>query len=411
MFNRVWRTAFAFGLMLALSSCNLLNQPGGGQTVISGPPVVRLASPLPNATYLEGVSVNIQAQVTNAGTDVDRVEVVVDGSIIATQQQPNSSGAPAFTVSQSWKAAGVGQHSISVTAFRADGSSSTPATVNVNVVAPGTTPSPAPTTAGSGNPPGGIGNEPGGQSAGSNNAAPTNPPATATNAPPTNPPPPTNTPTPSKPVATFNQGVNVRSGPGTIFNPPIGAFAANQTADVLAKSPDGTWFKVRYYNAEGWVFGQLVTVSGDVSSLPVDPGPPTPIPTATPVPVTPTPVTTINLVAGAIRLNPGSPRCKETYQVTVDVANLGSTEAPSGSLTIQDIAVRDGSVQQSVPAGFPAVPAGATVNSGNIPITSSTYFAEQHKIVAIVDPNNVIPETNENDNRSEITFTLEKGGC
>lgn len=406
MFIRVWRAAFAFGLMLALSSCNLLNQPGGGLTVISGPPVVRLASPLPNATYLDGVSVNIQAQVTNAGEDIDRVEVVVDGAIIATQQQPNPSGAPAFTVSQSWKAAGVGQHSISVTAFRADGSSSTPATVNVSVVGQGTTPSPAPTTASSG------GNEPGSQSAGSSdNAAPTNPPATATNAPPTNPPPPTNSPTPGKPVATFNQGVNVRSGPGTVFNPPIGAFAANQTADVLAKSPDGTWFKVRYYNAEGWVFGQLLTVSGDVTSLPVDAGPPTPIPTATPVPVTPTPVTTINLVAGAIRLNPGSPRCKETYQVTVDVANQGSTESPSGSLTIQDIAVRDGSVQQSVPAGFPVVPAGQTVSSGNIPITSSTYFAEQHRIVAIVDPNNQIAETNENDNRSEIIFTLEKGDC
>lgn len=407
MVHRVWRAALAFGLLLALTACNLLSSglPGGGQTAISGPPVVRLASPLPNATYLENVAVNIQAQVTNAGDDIDRVEIVVDGAIIATLPKPNASGAAAFTISQAWPAAGIGPHSLSVTAFRADGSSSSPATVNISVVSQATTPSPAPATA-TMNPPGGIGNEPGGQNVAPTNApAPTNPPA------PTDVPPPTNTPTPSKPTATFIQGVNVRSGPGLVFNPPIGSFAANQTADILAKSPDGTWFKVRYYNAEGWVFGQLLTVSGDVVNLPVDAGPPTPVPTATPIPITPTPVTTVNLVAGSIRLNPASPRCGETYQVTVDVANTGSTVAPSGSISLQDIAVRDGSVQQTIPAGFPEIQPGQTVSSGNIPITSSTYFAEQHKLVAIIDPNNVIPETNEGDNRSEITFTLEKGNC
>ncbi len=70
------------------------------------------------------------------------------------------------------------------------------------------------------------------------------------------------------PIATFNDGVNVRSGPGTQFNPPIGAFAAGQTTEILAVNPDRTWYKVRYFSGEGWVAAQFVTVSGDISALP-----------------------------------------------------------------------------------------------------------------------------------------------
>src|SRR5262249_6847141 len=128
----------AFGLMfmVALAACNLANAPGQGnsQAAISGAPVVRIASPLPNSTYLEGVSVNIQAAVSNAGPDIDRVEILVDNQNVATVPKPNSAGPPTSSVAQTWPAAGGGQHTIAVTAFRADGSSSAPASVNVTIV-------------------------------------------------------------------------------------------------------------------------------------------------------------------------------------------------------------------------------------------------------------------------------------
>src|SRR4029434_2114983 len=96
------RLTLAAGLMLMvmLSACNLGNSgvQGGGQTVISGAPVVRIAAPLPNATYLEGVSVNIQAAVSNAGTDIDRVEIAIDDTVAATLPQPNSAGTPTLRV-------------------------------------------------------------------------------------------------------------------------------------------------------------------------------------------------------------------------------------------------------------------------------------------------------------------------
>jgi hypothetical protein len=98
--------------------------------------------------------------------------------------------------------------------------------------------------------------------------------------------------TPGIPVATFNQGVNVRSGPGVDFNPPIGSFSSGQTAEILARTPAGDWYKVRYLNQDGWVAAQFVVVSGDVGLIPVEVGPPTPAATK---PTQQVPITTFTL--------------------------------------------------------------------------------------------------------------------
>ncbi len=408
--GRQW--ALLAGLVLLLAACNLDQTVGGGEALISGVPQVRIASPLPNATFLEGVSVNIQAAVSNAGADIDRVEVLVDNAIDATIPQPNEAGTPAFSVAHTWKAEGAGSHTISVVAFRGDGSSSTPATVSVTVVAQGAKPE----TTDEAN---------GGQGGGQVSAA--NADATATrlaelvkpdeptaSPEPTEPPPPTATETPSKPMATFSQGVNVRSGPSTLFNPPIGSFATGQTADILGKTPAGDWYKVRYYNAEGWVFGQLMTISGDTSQIPNDPGPP--VPTLTPVPptavpVTATPATTTNLVAGNARFDPGSPKCKQTFNIYLDVANLGQqANSVTGTLSVDVFAVRDGAKTGSTTGAIPIIQPGQTVAVGPIPITLDTYVGENHKLVLVVDSGNVIPETNDGDNRKELEFTL-NGPC
>lgn len=100
----------------------------------------------------------------------------------------------------------------------------------------------------------------------------------------------TSTPSPLTPNATFTQGVNVRSGPSMLFAPPIGSFAAGETTEIIAVSPAGDWYKVRYHDTTGWVSALNVTVSGDISKLPRDPGPPTPAAALSPTPrQTPTP--------------------------------------------------------------------------------------------------------------------------
>jgi hypothetical protein len=419
MLKSALRLLAALAVLVALGACNLLSTPGGGGSqTISGPPVVRIVAPLPNAAFYENVPVNIVAQVSNAGPDISRVEVLVDGAIAATVQTPNTAGAPTFSVTQSWKSSGVGQHTIALTAFRADGSSSAPASVNVSVMSQQAQASPTNTqTSGQSGTTGGNqqtgGSQQNNQPSGGNNAqaAPTNPP-------PTNPPAPTTPPTaaptatPDKPQATFNTGVNVRAGPSTKFNPPIGSFAANSTADIVGKNPAGDWYKVSYYNGAGWVLASLMTVTGDQSKIPVDQGPPIPTDTPTPVPFTPTPATSINLVAGNVGLSSSPPKCNQTINVTMDVANFGTTASPGGTVLIQDILVSDGSVQQQTTGAFGPIQPGQTVNTGNIPFTISTHYAEQHRIIAIVNPNGEIPETTRDDNRKELpAYTLEKATC
>lgn len=403
MFKRAL-SGWSLVLLLALSACNLNMTPNNASLPITGAPVVQMVSPLPNAAYLEGVPVNIQALVSNAGADIDRVDIAVDDVVVASLASPNEAGAPSFSVAETWPAAGIGTHVISVTAVRGDGSGSDPESVTISVVSQITEPQTQSTQPDDDNDDD--------QSTNDNNqasGAQTQATARPTDRPePTEPPAPTSTATPDKPMATFTTGVNVRRGPDTLFDPPIGSYAANDTAEVLAVNPERTWYKVRYYNSEGWVFASLMTVSGNTSNLPVDAGPPKPTLTPTPIPATATPQINVNLVAGNITTNPANRECGRTFNVFVDVANFGQTRSPSGSISIEDSS--KGLVTRTTGV-FPEIDPGQTVNVGPIPLTVDTNWGEEHTLAVILDPNNQIPETNEGDNRNEIKYTLARGTC
>lgn len=423
---------------VAAAGCSLSAAPRTDNQSVTGAPVVRIVSPIPNATYLEGVSVNVQALITNAGEDIARVEVAVDDVIIDSAANPNAAGALSFSITRSWTAAGPGAHSASVTAFRADGTASDPANVSFTVVAtsgisesentqaPPATTAPdviAPTSA-----------PPTVQANATNTRirptiAPLNIPGTGgSGALPTSALPPTTPPTtaptqPSVPIARFTQGINVRSGPGTIFNPPIGSFAAGQTAEIVAVNPAGDWYKVVYYNTQGWVFGGLLTVEGDISSLPRDPGPPPP--TQTPIPPTLPPVTAppagpttapasgnADLVVGIILLNPDPPVCGQAMEIQLDVANLGTEPTASGgTISVIDRHVATGTTQATTVGGFGVIQPGQTIRIGGIFLTVSTYYNEAHEIVITLDPDNVVPESNNSNNTGTKPYTLQQGGC
>lgn len=417
-----WLTlCLALALLIVVSGCNLASTPGQNDAAISGPPTVQIAAPPANATYLENVAVNIQALVGNAGTDIDRIEILVDTNIIQTLKTPNPGGAPSFSIAQSWQAAGAGQHTISITAFRADGSSSAPASVTLNVISAQASPTNSPTQTTGGNTV-----EPTKQTSNTNNAGNNNPPPTAASsgenptaqpAAPTNPPAPAESPTPSTPYTTTTQGINVRSGPSTLFNPPIGSLAANQSVDLLAKSPDGQWFKVKYYNGSGWVFASYTKPSVDPASLQVDAGPP--VPTLTPIPPTAVPVvptavpaqTTANIVLGNVNINPALPiACGKTVTISIDVANLGGQPTTtSGSISIKDYRASDNQEVASTNGAFGPINNGQTVNVSGMFLTVTAYVNEPHKLVIKLNPDGAVPETNNADNNRELTYTL--GGC
>lgn len=402
---KVAATLFTLLLALLLAACNLSAAPGPSNQVISGPPVVQIQAPLPNSSYLEGVAVNIQAQVQNAGSGPASVTFSADGVAFDNQTDLNSAGTGTFNAGAGWTASGAGAHVLSVVARRDDGSSSAPASVTVNVISQGAGP-----TRGDG----GAGDSGSDGDAGPQEGEPAREE-------PTERPEPTS----DLPMARVLRGAYVRGGPDTRFAPPIGSIAAGDQVELLAVNIHKTWYKIRYYNGEGWVFGSLLEVTGDVEDLPAVWGPPlpepTPVPpTAAPVAVVPTavPVGDVDLVAGEMRH--GSPggviRCGVGFNIEVDVANVGTTRSPAGRVRFVDYAYkRDGSRLDDTPqaevAQFPPIEPGQTVGASAW-LTVTRHFNQPHNITAIVNFDNAIPERTADNNTSTLGtgYTLAKEG-
>jgi uncharacterized protein YraI len=324
--------------------------------------------------------------------------MAIDGATILSLDDPNPTGAPAFSAQTRWQAQGPGPHTLTVAAVREDGTRSLPATQTFRVAggeasaSPTATPSPT------------VG-------------VPILPTQAVTQILPTAAP--TLAPTSvggSGPITgTFLQTLNVRSGPGLTFNPPIGIFTAGQTTDVLARSPAGDWYKVRYQNGEGWVFSQLVRLEGDPAQLPVDAGPPAPTltsaPAVLPAPVTNTPQSAANLAAGTVIINPTDPQCAQTFVVSLDVANTGTQPtAASGLVTLSDARAADGTVQQETVGSFPILQPGQTFRV-EMPLTVSTWYNEAHRLTLTIDPLNQVAETQDGDNTQTLDYVLQKAAC
>lgn len=108
----------------------------------------------------------------------------------------------------------------------------------------------------------------------------------------TNTPVSTATPIPSptsepEPIVTVPENsttaINVRSGPGTNY-PVLDQFEPGQAAAITGRNQDSSWWQISLAdNNPGWVFGELVALSGAAEGIPVVEAPPPP-PTATPAP-------------------------------------------------------------------------------------------------------------------------------
>jgi uncharacterized protein YraI len=393
---------------ILLTGCTL-NLVGMPTPTVSGPPVVRFSAPSADAVVLEGVTLAVQAAVSNAGADIARVVFLADGQVLAELADPNPDGAFQFSASAEWAASGEGAHTLTVTAFRADGSASEPVSLRIFVTTSPDGLSPeataeatavllAPDTTAEAAPPA---------------SAEASPTARTVQATPTRAS--TSISTPATLTATFSQPANVRSGPGLEYAPPIGAFGSGQVTEVLAVNASRTWFKVRYGSGTGWVSAALIILSADPSGLPVESGPPPPTPTSalpTMIPLaTNTPQTSINLVAGTITLLPSAPVCNQTFIVAVDVANFGaqaSTQATT--VRVSDARASDGTPVQTVSGDVPPLDINQQVRV-EVPITVNAFTGEDHTLTITLDPDNLVPETQDTDNERVVTYTLARGAC
>ncbi len=91
-------------------------------------------------------------------------------------------------------------------------------------------------------------------------------------------------PTAAPALATSNELINLRLGPGLDYG-LAGSLAPAETAAIVGKNSSGEWWQVRTNSgASAWVYGQLVTASGSAESVPVVTDIP-PAPTLAPAPV------------------------------------------------------------------------------------------------------------------------------
>jgi uncharacterized protein YraI len=224
----------------------------------------------------------------------------------------------------------------------------------------------------------------------------------------------------SKPYTTTLQGVNVRRGPSVEWNPPIGTIPPNTQTELLARSPDGNWFKVKYDKGVGWIFAAYTKPSVSPIQIPIDAGPP--IPTLTPTPITPTPTLTpiasmtpsppTNLVLGNVNFHDPLPLvCGKTVTISVEVANLGNeSTTSSGSISIRDIVASTGQEAGSTSGGFVPIQKGQTTTARGIFLLVMSPVGEDHKLIVTINSDRSILETNYDDNSREFTYKLQ-GDC
>lgn len=146
--------------------------------------------------------------------------------------------------------------------------------------------------------------------------------------PPTIPP----TPTPQGVVATIispSGVINVRYGPGTVYAPPIGRLTTGTQVQLLGAAPGYQWFTINYNGQLAWISGDptLVSIFGDITTLPIVPVPPTPTPAATATPTPPPAPVLPDLVLVSAFLSMNPVKLGTAFSLTVTIFNRGQSNA------------------------------------------------------------------------------------
>lgn len=376
-------------------------------------PDVQLAPGLASAPYALGVTVPLQAAVSNLNGAVDWVAFRVDGVELARVEPPAPGPDASFAAGTPWEPSASGSFRVEAVVGYTDGrTASDSLTLTVVDAAALVQAGPQPASASA--------TPPAGQPA---TAAPRVTSTPAANQPPvtTAPAQPTTAPV-SGPQAVFDRNQNVRTGPGTNFS-RLGTFAPGDQAEILALSLDGTWYRVVFQGrTDAWVYAPLVTTQGSVAGLGREIGPATPIPPPTAIPTALPPATNppapqINLVVENFTIfvpSDGSvqPRCGEPFVARVTIRNTGTAAGITGMTRIENRYLGDGSVNASSEnALVPVEIAPGGTHTVEWTFTITTNYDEQHRVVFIADVNNAVLESNEDDNQNGITYTLARSGC
>ncbi len=382
--RRAWSLLLLMCL-LACVSCNLSAIPDDAPTLFEGPPVIHIAAPQPNQTFLAGTTVIVQARVENAGPDLARVAVLLDDALLGERQTPNETEAAVLPLTIDWPTSNTGQYTISVVAERGDGSAARE-DVNIEVVsrqradAISSSEIPASDTQPSTIPP--------------DTASP--PSSLASTSAPENLGPRS---VPGRVVAV----ANLRPGPGVASGQPLGSLLADTAVLIVAVNPERDWYRITYgEGSDGWIDAAFVEAADITTGLPVETGAPPPNPEG------------VNLLVSSIELVPARPVCGQATTIRATVRNSGSLDSQTSPwVSVKAHLLSD----QSVIAENAETIYLSRLNAGQetvleLSLTISARFGERQQIRVTVDAGNHILESNENDNiGNSAEFELDRGNC
>ena len=239
-----WRGQWPLGLVWlalvgAILACSLSTTPvDEEQQRLERAPLVVALAPVNGSVYAEGTRVALYAIAQDMGAGVARITFRMDDIVVGEVAAENPAGVPSLFARADWTAVDKRRHLLTVEAFRVDGSLLGVQDVSVQVTdAPGASPTNAPD--GGGATPDAV---------------------------------PTDLPTPDVGQGPLAQIVvaelNVRAGPGTGYE-VVGVLAQGAQVSVTGRSADNTWLAGSMPGGTGWVFAELVAVSGDLAAVPV----------------------------------------------------------------------------------------------------------------------------------------------
>lgn len=222
-------------------------------------------------------------------------------------------------------------------------------------------------------------------------------------------------------INTGGGAINVRSSDSTNVG-IVTSLQASEEALILGRSTrDTRWYQIRLDSGQiGWVRNDIVSVQGDVSDLPdiipplVVQSNPTAIPASNNTNIEPTVASAssqANLQITGLAIIPSPPQCLQAFTVQLNVRNTGTEATTAGaSIFVFDRHVATASQGAQGSATVPVL-APSQDFVVDVSLTVSTFFAEEHQIVATVDSGATVPESNEGDNSFSSNYVLGSGSC
>jgi uncharacterized protein YraI len=189
------------------------------ELVDAGRPDVNILSPPSGSSFSAGEQILVQSTATDTGPGITRVDLLVNGSLVDSDNTPEGIPQNNFSILQIWTPDQPGDYILSVIAYRGDGVPSDPALISVNI--------------------------------GAQQAIEQEVEAEEQAC-----------------MVTAKARINIRNSPeiGQQINDvlPLG-----QKVPVTGKLPDGTWLQINYNGLNGWVFAELTIQEGNCSTVPI----------------------------------------------------------------------------------------------------------------------------------------------